>query len=122
MPPVIETSETSGNLKSDLSPVDTGRCLLLFSIFHIVVNRLPCSLMAESMPHILYTSHAQWLMARVVKKPLANAGDTRDVGLIPGSGRSPGVGNPLQYSSWKIPQTEEPGGLQSTGLQRAGCD
>ena len=32
----------------------------------------------------------------VVKNPPANAGDTRDVGLIPGSGRSPrgGLGNP----------------------------
>ena len=30
----------------------------------------------------------------------ANAGDTRDTGLIAGSGRSPGIGNgnPLQYS------------------------
>ena len=27
----------------------------------------------------------------VVKNPLANAGDTRDVGLIPGLGRFPGV-------------------------------
>ena len=36
----------------------------------------------------------------VIKNPPANAGDTRDVGLIPGSGRCPGVGNgnPLQYS------------------------
>ena len=35
----------------------------------------------------------------VVKNPPANAGDTRDSGLIPGLGRSPGVGNdnPLQY-------------------------
>ena len=24
--------------------------------------------------------------------------------------------------AWKIPQTEEPGGLQSTGLQRVGCN
>ena len=34
------------------------------------------------------------------KELTANAGDTRDVGLIPGSGRSPrgGHGNPLQYS------------------------
>ena len=34
------------------------------------------------------------------KNPPANAGDIRDVGLIPGSGRSPGGvhGNPLQYS------------------------
>ena len=36
----------------------------------------------------------------VVKNPPANAGDTRDTGLIPGSKRSPGEGNgnPFQYS------------------------
>ena len=36
----------------------------------------------------------------VVKNLPANAGDTRDMGSIPGSGRSPGEGNgsPLQYS------------------------
>ena len=36
----------------------------------------------------------------MVKNPPANAGDVRDVGLIPGLGRSPGEGNsyPLQYS------------------------
>ena len=35
----------------------------------------------------------------MVKNPSANAGDTGDVGSIPGSGRSPGGGNgnPLQY-------------------------
>ena len=36
----------------------------------------------------------------VVKNLPANAGDTRDASLIPGSGRCPGGGNgnPLQYS------------------------
>ena len=36
----------------------------------------------------------------MVKNPSANGGDARDVGLIPGPGRSPaeGNGNPLQYS------------------------
>ena len=36
----------------------------------------------------------------MVKNPPANVRDAADVGLIPGSGRSPGVGNgnPLQYS------------------------
>ena len=36
----------------------------------------------------------------VIKNPPANAGDTRDAGSIPGSRRSPGVGNsnPLQCS------------------------
>ena len=49
------------------------------------------------------------------------------MGSIPGSGRSPRKvnSNPLQYSSilaWEIPWTEEAGGLQSMGLQRAGHD
>ena len=37
----------------------------------------------------------------VVKNLPANAGDKRDMGVIPGSGRSPGRGhgNPFQYSS-----------------------
>ena len=36
----------------------------------------------------------------VVKNPHANAGDARDMGSIPGPGRSPGGrnGNPPQYS------------------------
>ena len=39
-------------------------------------------------------------MAPVVKNPTVNAGVPRDMGSIPGLGRSPGVGNgnPLQYS------------------------
>ena len=51
-----------------------------------------------------------------------NAGDTEDMGLIPGSGRSPGEGNATHSSilAWRIPQTESPGGLQSMGLQRVG--
>ena len=44
-------------------------------------------------------------VALVVKNPLANAGDVRDAGLIPGSGRSPGggPGNPFQYSCLENP-------------------
>ena len=41
----------------------------------------------------------------VVKNLPANAGDVKDMGSIPGSGRSPGGGNgnPLQYSCWLKP-------------------
>ena len=55
------------------------------------------------------------------KKSAYNAGDP---GSIPGSRRAPGEGNgnPLQYSCWRIPGTEEPGGLQSMGLQRVRHD
>ena len=41
----------------------------------------------------------------VIKNLPINAGDARDVGLIPGLGRSPGVenGNPSQYSYLENP-------------------
>ena len=51
-------------------------------------------------------------VALVVNNLHANAGDIRDVGSIPGLGRSPGEG--------KISWAEEPGGLQSMGSQRVG--
>ena len=43
--------------------------------------------------------------ALVAKNPPANAGDVRDVGLLPGLGRVPGGGhgNPLQYSCLENP-------------------
>ena len=55
----------------------------------------------------------------MVKNKPANSGDSRDVGLIPG------LEDPLEeematHSSilaWRIPGTEEPGGLQSMGSQ-----
>ena len=44
-------------------------------------------------------------VALVVKNSPANAGEKRDAGLIPGSGRSPGEGHgyPLQYSCLENP-------------------
>ena len=47
-----------------------------------------------------------------------------DLCSIPGLGRSPGEGNgnPLQYSCLENPGRQEPGGLQSLGLQRVGHD
>ena len=49
----------------------------------------------------------QWAsqVVLVVKKLPANRGDVRDVGSIPGSGRSPGEGNdsPLQHSCLENP-------------------
>ena len=54
----------------------------------------------------------------------ASACHAGDPGLIPGSGGSSGEGNgnPLQYTSQRIPWTEKPGGLQSMGLQRVRHD
>ena len=54
------------------------------------------------------------------KESACNAGNMGDTGLIPGLGRSPGGGHATHSSilAWKIPQTEEPGRLQSMGLQK----
>ena len=49
---------------------------------------------------VLWLDNLIFQVALVVKNPPANARDTREAGLIPGSGRSPrgGNGTPLQYS------------------------
>ena len=54
--------------------------------------------------------------------PPGNTEDIRDVGSIPGSGRSPGEEMATHSSvlAWETPQTEEPNRLQSLGSQRVG--
>ena len=49
---------------------------------------------------LIFSSKYISQVAPVVKNLPANAGDLRDAGSIPGSGRSPGEGNgnPFQYS------------------------
>ena len=59
------------------------------------------------------------------KEPPANAGDLRDMGSIPGWGRSPWreyMANHSNILAWRIPWTDELGGLQSKGSQRVRCD
>ena len=57
--------------------------------------------------YMSYMSSVTWAsqVVLVVKNPPANAGDVRDLGLIPGSGRFPGGGhgNPLQHSCLENP-------------------
>ena len=60
----------------------------------------------------------------MVKNLPINAGDIRDVGSIPGS-EDPLEEGMATHSSilvWRIPWTEEPGGLQSMDSQRAAHD
>ena len=61
----------------------------------------------------------------VVKNPPLDAGDIRDAGLIPGSGRSPGgrVWQPTPgFLPGESPWTEEPGRPRFIGSQRVGHD
>ena len=54
----------------------------------------------------------------VVKNLPANAGDLRDMGLIPGL--EEGMATHSSILVWRIPWTEEPGTLQSIGSLRDG--
>ena len=58
----------------------------------------------------------------VVKNLPANAGDLRDMSLIPGlvDPLEKGMATHSSTFAWRIPWTEEPGGLWSIGLHRVG--
>ena len=63
-------------------------------------------------------------MALLVKKPPANAGNRRDAGSILGK-EDPleeGMATHSSILTWRIPWTEEPGGLQSMGSHRVRHD
>ena len=96
-----------------------------------VASKLPCS-------HLLWWEKQLFFLSccpenlwydnpahKVVKNLPANARDIRDVGCIPGSGRSPGGGHgnpPHGILAWRISWTEDSGGQWSIGLQRTGHD
>ena len=63
-----------------------------------------------------------WIPARLRGKE--STCTTGDAGSIPGLGRSLEEGEAIHSSIlvWRIPWVEEPGGLQSIGLQRVGHD
>ena len=56
----------------------------------------------------------------MVKNSPANAGDAGDMGLIPGSGRSPGKGNgnPLKYFCLKNPMGRGAGWATDHGVTK----
>ena len=59
-------------------------------------------------------------VAPVVRNSPANAGDIKEAGSIPRSEISSGGGmaNHSSILAWRIPWTEEPGGLQYIGSER----
>ena len=57
-----------------------------------------------------------------IKNLPANAGDARDAGSVPGSGRSPGEwnGNPLQYSCLENPKDGGDWRATASGVMKGG--
>ena len=78
----------------------------------MTLNSLPCK------------QHGASQVAQWVKNSPASAGDVRDSGLIPGSGRFVEEKRATHSTilAWEIPWTEGPGRLQSMGSQRVGHD
>ena len=68
----------------------------------------------------MHTCGLSWWLSG--KESTCNAGVAGDAGSIPGSGGSPGGGMATHSSilAWRIPRTEEPGGLQAMISQRVG--
>ena len=58
----------------------------------------------------------------MIRNLLANARGTRDVGMIPGSGRILAMATHFSILAWKIPGTEEAGRLQFMASQKVRCD
>ena len=84
---------------------------------------------AKLLPRVIgvepkHQCNGAYQVALLVKNPSASARDARDMGPVPGSGRSPGGGHgsPLPYSCLENPMTEELGRLQSMGSHRVGHD
>ena len=80
----------------------------------LFVNCMYISYINDMVINISLNTHACVSFQRAMVKHYA-----ADVGSIPGLGRSPGGGNATSSNvlPWKIPWTEEPGGLQSLGSQ-----
>ena len=120
-------------MKSRPEPVSTPVTIHLYHHRDISISQLcPRVLLPVSWPHsylqcqcILVADRTVLVasqVALVVKNPPANAGDTRDLGSIPGQEDPLEKGMATHYSilAWRIAWTEEPGGLQSLGSQRVG--
>ena len=96
------------------SPVVVVIIIILFNIHLPAIDRQLHEV--ERISSVSFSS-PQSLHMTGGKGSACNAGD---LGLFPGSGRSPGGGNRTHSSilAWRIPWREEPGGLQSIASQR----
>ena len=130
--------ETGLNLKTFQLVVQCGIQVLLLNLLKIEYSRIVASkwgllnkLLSGLVGYDFWASchfpESHLIFSIVIPEGFPDGSDSEqsacnagDLGSIPGSRRSPGGGNgnPLQYFyAWRIPGTEEPGGLQSTELQ-----
>ena len=95
-----------------------GIGIYYISIYLIVMKWLKWCILFKL---VYFYSSGQW---QRTKNPPANAGDIRDVGLTLGHKDllEEVLATHSSILAWRIPWTEEPGGLWSTGSQTVGHD
>ena len=110
---LMSPGQLFGGSKTGMNePVYSWRCWLVgtwaqqtsnFAIIRMLGTS--CGNSVHFISQYLENTHMALQVALVVTNPSANAGDIRDLGWIPGSGRSPGGGhgNPFQYFCRKNP-------------------
>ena len=120
MPEVPGCRESKGALRT----VDMGLCVHLLALLRTCW--LPAVKPLGKGPQTLWPWRHRWGLTGGTsgKEPACHCRRPKKHGLIPGWGRFLGGGHahPLRYSCWRIPWTEELGGLQSMGPQRVGHD
>ena len=89
-------------------------------LFHCLIAHLFSALNNITLSECIWASQ----VALVVKNLHSNAGDVRNADSVPEGGRCLKEGMASQFSilAWRIPWTEEPGELWSTGSQRVRHD
>ena len=93
--------------------------------WHPFINLFPSYLQVKSCGYAPVYAFAPGLHRRHSGKAFScQCRRHKRCGFHPWLGKSPGGwhGNPLHTLAWRIPLTEEPGGLESTGSQRVGHD
>jgi len=95
-----------------------------FGFFRKILWKSPKELLGQPNIFLILYRSVYPQVVLVGNNPPANAGDIRNADSISGLERSPGGGTETHSSilAWRIPWTEEPGGLQFIGSQRVGHD
>ena len=92
-----------GRLWPDRERINAGLRIWATTVYELWNSTILLSYLTENFGNLFAFMASQFEL--VINNPLSSEGDIRDVGLIPGSARSPGGGhgNPLQYSCLENP-------------------
>ena len=103
---IIESEESLGNIRRGIF------CIMIMNTHRIMGE--PWEITGRSCWHLLLSEG--WTISLIVKKPLSLPSFSLFLGEDP---LEKGMATDSSIVAWRIPWTQEPGGLQSTGSQRS---